>query len=106
MSFSELIANVILGRQGDAYFEIKEIKSYTICPKGPKKIRPFLQFYRFFQKQTYKHDQFWKKSGKTTMAVQRKGLPIGDLSRNYACFAKLVAFKSSFCIQSRLLEKI
>ena len=38
--------------------------------------------------------------------VQRTGSPIGDLSRNYASFAKLVAFKSSFCIQSRLFEKI
>ena len=37
--------------------------------------------------------------------MQRTGSPIGDLSRNYASFAKLVAFKLSFCIPSRLLEK-
>ena len=38
-------------------------------------------------------------------AVQRIGSPIGDLSRNYASFAKLVAFKLSFCILSRLFGK-
>ena len=41
-----------------------------------------------------------------TIAVQRTGSPIGDLSCNYTSFAKLVAFKSSFCIQSRLKKKI
>ena len=39
------------------------------------------------------------------LAVQRTGLPLGDLSRNYASFAKSVAFKSSFCIRSCLFEK-
>ena len=40
-----------------------------------------------------------------SFAVQRTGSPIGDLSRNYASFVKLVAFKSSFCIRSRLFDK-
>ena len=43
--------------------------------------------------------------GTLQVPVQRTGSPIDDLSRNYAYFAELVAFKSSFCIQSRLLEK-
>ena len=43
--------------------------------------------------------------GLETSAVQRTGLPKGYLSRTYASFAKLIAFKWSFCIQSRLFEK-
>ena len=39
------------------------------------------------------------------ISVQRTGSPIGDLSRNYAFFAKFVAFKSSFCIQSCFFGK-
>ena len=40
-----------------------------------------------------------------TRTEQRTGSPIGDLSRNYASFAKIVAFKASFCIQIRLFGK-
>ena len=37
--------------------------------------------------------------------MQRTGLPIGDLRRNYASFAKIVAHQSSFSIQSCLFEE-
>ena len=41
-----------------------------------------------------------------TQCKEQGRLSIGDLSRNYASFAKLVSFKTSFCIQGRLFENL